>query len=127
MSDKELLRLAAKAAEIEVPEKNNAWFWLDDKGLHRDISGAGDGTRISVWNPLQNDGDALRLAVKLGLPISFPLYRKPDPSTVCVGRYWHASDSLWYPYEEVLGNDEYAAVRRAIVRAAAGIGSGRGM
>ena len=42
MTDKELLELAAKAAEIEWDE-----FTLD------------------CWNPLLSNGDALRLAVKL--------------------------------------------------------------
>lgn len=64
MSDRELLKLAAKAAGIDVP-KQSPWSGIDESGIWKDISGGGDGTRFWTWNPLKNDGDALRLAVKL--------------------------------------------------------------
>ena len=52
MNDRELLELAAKAAGIEVEWSDiTGCFWSD-----------GDS-----WVPLTDDGDALRLAVKLGL------------------------------------------------------------
>lgn len=74
------------------------------------------------WNPLYNDGDALRLAVKLGLPIL--------RTHTAYGDYWSAS--IGYPISdtrlqyvhEALGADPNAATRRAIVRAAAEIGRG---
>lgn len=53
------------------------------------------------WNPLTNDGDAFRLAVKC-LPFYTLRYSRED----------------W----EKCGEDGYAATRRAIVRAAAEIG-----
>ena len=87
MNDKDLLELAAKAAGELTPSwyGNDAYF---------------DGV-LSRWNPLDDDGDALQLAVKI----------KWVPSRV-----------------EVVGlsmnEDPYAATRRAIVRAAAEIGKG---
>ncbi len=60
MTDKELLELAAKAAGMPV---------IDSGGLGLRISS--DGCKAGyMWNPLTDDGDALRLAVKLGLTIS---------------------------------------------------------
>ena len=58
MTDRELLEKAAKAAGIE-------WYGIagDDTSdcLYFDI-GPDD---VVEWNPLTNDGDALRLAVRL--------------------------------------------------------------
>ena len=55
MTDRELLELAAKAAGIKTSlHKETDSLWID-------------GPR--VWNPLTDDGDALRLAVKLGFLI----------------------------------------------------------
>jgi hypothetical protein len=59
------------------------------------------------WNPLTDDGDALRLAVKLGLIVE-------------CGRAWISRHGPMFG-EDVLP-DPYAATRRAIVRAAAEIG-----
>jgi hypothetical protein len=109
MTDRELLELAAKAAGIDYYTRAQSGGMLTDNG---------------EWNPLTDDGDALRLAVKLGIDVSFPLYRKPDPPTVHAGRYWDTYVSCWYPFEERKGEDPYAATRRAIVRAAAEIGRG---
>ncbi len=75
MTDRELLELAAKAA--------------------------GNGFVIGYWNPLTDDGDALRLAVALGLTARMS-YNGQD--------------------YEAANKDPYAATRRAIVRAAAEIG-----
>jgi hypothetical protein len=101
MNDKELLNLAAKAAEI------SADYWT-----------------VDGWNPLYDDGDALFLAVKLGINISFPPYMKHERPVVHAGKYWDNSDDCWYPFEELLDINPYAATRRAIVRAAAEIGRG---
>ena len=61
------------------------------------------------WNPLTDDGDALRLAVKLGI-----CYFDGDLA-VCFGA---DGRNITEPF----GIDPYAATRRAIVRAAAEIG-----
>lgn len=62
-----------------------------------------------LWNPLTDDGDALRLAVKLGLSIEI-LSTSMEPHTRVNGK------------EEEHRADPYAATRRAIVRSAAEIG-----
>jgi hypothetical protein len=115
MTDRELLENAAKAAGLGSHRYCEPWSAMAAYTLY-------DGYHGPSWNPLTNDGDALRLAVKLGIDVSFPLYRKPDPPTVHAGRYWDTYVSCWYPFEERKGEDPYAATRRAIVRAAAEIG-----
>lgn len=99
MSDKELLELAAKAAGIWLEWGGEIWM----PPYHH-------------WNPLTNDGDALRLAVKLNLGISIPIHQTIKADVVCF------SDSRVNIREE--GDDPYTATRRAIVRAAAEIGRG---
>jgi len=104
MTDRELLELAAKAYGVSG--------FLVDAGLNI----GSDATPI-IWNPLENDGDALRLAVKLELDIEFD-YKADGPQTyvTCVGRQVENRTS----YER--HGDPYVATRRAIVRAAAEIG-----
>lgn len=99
MTDRELLELAAKAAGYLLSEASDM-IWSD-----REVE-------FVHWNPLTDDGDALRLAVKLR---KFPVIET-----------WSDGDWVYlYGHEacaEPLGNDPYAATRRAIVRAAAEIG-----
>lgn len=103
-SDRELLELAAKAAGIKVPTKKDyPYAYINERGIHRDISCGGDGSRMSHWNPLTDDGDAFRLAVKLHLPVE------------AVIAFVAQREMEWE-------KDPYAATRRAIVRAAAEIG-----
>jgi hypothetical protein len=101
MTDRELLEFAAKAAGIE---------WVDgheNAGLRNR-----DGR---VRNPLTDDGDAFRLAVKLRLePRFLDLDHPAGPPRVT----FHNVAGL----VELAGNDLLAATRRAIVRAAAEIG-----
>lgn len=85
MTDRELLELAAKAAGVEPYELHDRW-------------GDCGGIEKAGWNPLTDDGDALRLAVKLKL--------------------WTHSGMGSHHNQD----DPYAATRRAIVRAAAEIG-----
>jgi len=72
------------------------------------------------WNPLESDGDALRLAVKMNLNIAYD--PAPDGPMVCVSAPWcdDFPDYFWF---EWLLKDAPAATRRAIVRAAAQIGA----
>jgi hypothetical protein len=63
------------------------------------------------WNPLTDDGDALRLAVKLRLVLFLEIPR------IGIGPRMDGPEVY---LDE--GEDEYAATRRAIVRAAAEIG-----
>jgi hypothetical protein len=95
MTDRELLELAAKAAEIE---------WVDgheNAGLRNR-----DGR---VWNPLTDDGDAQRLAVKLKMTVTY-VANETWPDVIAI---------TGHQITEQVGSNPYAATRRAIVRAAA--------
>lgn len=96
MTDRELLEAAAKAAGL----------W-DAREQCIDIP----------WNPLFDDGDALRLAVKLGLEVYHSINN--DRWSVFVG--YPKDQRIVYVFDE-WGDDECAATRRAIVRAAASLG-----
>ena len=94
MTDKELLEFAAKAAELpECGWMGPAFMYVKDN-------------QFTDWNPLTDDGDALRLAVQLNLF-----------NTRSKGYEWPDAE-LFARHDE----DPYAATRRAIVRAAAEIG-----
>lgn len=109
-TDRELLELAAKAAGLNV-----VWY-----GAH-----FGEGFRIKgeqvgyrhgqPWNPLNDDGDALRLAVKLNLQVTPGTYNKDEASAFHAGA-GEAHEHVHYQ------QDLLAATRRAIVLAAAQIG-----
>ena len=117
--DKELLELAAKAAKLINPRFHLATGEPYDAGtciLH-DTHNA---SQTYSWNPLTDDGDALRLAVRLGLD----LMRTDDDIEAIAGLPPHASMERNVPAPfaiEPLNGDPYAATRRAIVRAAASI------
>jgi len=104
MEDRELLELAAKAAGVEFEKdcKSKWGLWL----VYRDDPGE---YARRYWNPLADDGDALRLVVKLQLELT--AFR--DHVTA-----FHATG--WC--DELNGGDPGAAARRAIVRAASEIG-----
>lgn len=115
MNDKELLMMAAKAAGVvgEYVEDYSVGDYYADQFYTGPDCGilTGKGHLASVWNPLTDDGDALRLSVSLKIRIAFV----GDCVSTC------AINS--YPMDANMGVDEYAATRRAIVRAAAEIGS----
>jgi len=100
VSDRELLELAAKAAGIRI----NHWVY-DDLDYSPAVLEAG-----GTWHPLADDGDALRLAVKLKMVVT--VYGKFSAASV--------DGSLWQSENHY--DDPFAATRRAIVRAAAEIG-----
>jgi hypothetical protein len=97
MTDREELKLAAKAAGYELQETED--------GFEIDF----DDSRI--WNPLADDGDALRLAVRLRMTVKVTDY----------GAAAYKGDLF-----RLVALDEATTVetatRRAIVRAAAEIG-----
>jgi hypothetical protein len=114
MSDRELLEMAAMAAGIEyfaISVNDGRGLLLppqDDKPL----------TTNMWWNPLADDGDALRLACDLGLRV-YPIAR------TYTGAACSAVGSVTCErLSEVvdLALDTRTATRRAIVRAAAEIG-----
>lgn len=110
MTDRELLELAAKAAGM------NGWKWVESWGSMAEKRLQGGFYFDRYWNPLEDDGDALRLAVKLNMGISIPVFKKPRADVIT---FRNSSVNV---IEE--GDNPYAATRRAIVRAAAEIGKG---
>lgn len=96
-TDRKLLEMAAKAAGIAGGWDKYAKVFVPAEG------------RI-FWNPLTDDGDALRLAVKLKMDVD-----TSHPDTV------FASD-MHFLCTEPKNIDPFAATRRAIVHAAAEIG-----
>ena len=102
MSDRELLELAAKAAgygEIWTLDNYPNTFYIGPRYT-------GGAPKYRAWNPLTDDGDALRLAVKL--------FDGDDMEVI-----WHNARRLRAERPEL---DEVAAIRHAIVRDAAEIG-----
>lgn len=104
MTDRELLELAAKAAGIQGRYEFGV-IWC--KNPFGDEYG---------FNPLNDDGDALRLAVKLGI--------QPVPADDrCEAQWWGGPLGTTQGSVSVITNsDRYIATRRAIVLAAAEIG-----
>ena len=95
MTDKELLEFAAKAIGLK---------------LRYNYIGGRDANQ--PWDPLNDDGDALRLAVNLGICFG-PNF--DEDTAVAFGR---EGRNICEEYE----CDKYAATRRAITRAAAQVG-----
>ena len=105
IDDKALLEAAARAAGLDVE--------------FMPLSGANivSGPHAGLWRPLEDDGDALRLAVKIGME-----FAADDEATHCAFAYARvrgAGDS--HIFEPVV-DDPCKAMRRAIVRAAASLG-----
>lgn len=96
------LKNAARAIECDL--------WTDPSGANYLCK---DGAILRRWEPLEDDGDALRLVVNLSLHVRvcrrMILVEKRELGDDCC--------------ESIVGKDPYAATRRAIVRAAAQIGA----
>jgi hypothetical protein len=119
MTDRELLELAAKAiggtlseghTKVRTGETWDEWEWQGALGIQTGTDWLPHpGTTI---HPLIDDGDALRLAVKLKIDVKHYDY-------YVVGWFdggYIGTGKIAY------GDDPYAATRRAITRAAAEIG-----
>lgn len=106
MDDRELLKAAAKAAGVGPV----LCYESARNCLH-----IGERTNYSLWRPLTDDGDALRLAVRLGIAVSCRNSNAQATYPLADGRFFA-------PCDEPADADPYAATRRAIVRAAAEIG-----
>ena len=91
--DMELIILAAKAAGISLEPSTTR------------IVGT-----MQTWRPIDDDGDALRLAIKLDI-----VFR-------CINGVAFAWKDGICDMQEPYSDDRCAAVRRAIVRAAAEVG-----
>lgn len=109
MTDQELLELAAKATGFKIIEQRSGGLpWTVEI----------DGQRLP-WNPLTDDGAALRLAVQLGLSVEIHRGRaQPLPWLRVVDR-----EGNWtYCGPQEYHGDELMQTRRCIVLAAAEIG-----
>lgn len=129
MNDRELLELAAKAAgwtgwkskhgywNVESPDGEktthcHSWYaYCPNTGEKLKEPTFADAIEDTNWNPLIDDGDALRLAVKLKMKLEHYSVTTEGKDRVA------ANNSKVVVYE----GDPYAATRRAIVRAAAEI------
>ena len=113
LDDRELLEMAAKAAGYTIAD------WRDTYSGMRPALHDTHAPGRWLWDPLADDGDALRLAVKLNITICRPV---SGDNVVHWGTYAMPEDQSDGP--KVLdGDDPFAATRRAIVRAAAAIGA----
>ncbi len=114
-ADRELLELAAKAAGIsgewvENYGSGDYYYRGNPDGIYYEHAQGG----YSVWNPLDDNGDALRLAVSLRLHIK-PGKHVGDGCTVETQRPGIAGCTAFY-------DDKTQQMRQAIVRAATEIG-----
>lgn len=117
MTDRELLELAAKAAGYGIQwDADESCFWGYYPDEIRDVD--------CPWNPLTDDGDALRLQVALSIDLRFGVSDNFGP-------YVHARSEVrrgdFIDFHECYqwvslhpGGD--AAVRRAVLEVAAAIG-----
>lgn len=115
MSDREILELAAKAlggqARFDFSPDGAPWL----QGV---LAGRPQPYPVR-WNPLTDDGDALRLMVRLRLEPRFldnSHSKGAEPSRATLHNVAGIVESI--------DDNPYAATRRAIVRAAAEIGKG---
>jgi hypothetical protein len=110
-TDRELLELAAKAAgykrtRIAPNGMNQVHGWHE--GYDNDWE---------YWDPIFDEGDAQRLAVKLYLVVAVMRATHDKPAFTAV-YHFNGPEHV----SEMHGEDANAATRRAIVRAAAAIG-----
>lgn len=122
MSDRELLELAAKAAGLRLSWGDKYLVGGDEVDCTDIPYVVSDDreTAPAYWNPLEDDGDALRLAVDLHLALLFPMRGDQYPQ-VGAGQV----GSMTAAKMESIEPNHYAATRRAIVRAAAAIAAGQ--
>jgi hypothetical protein len=120
VTDRELLELAAKAANVKIV----AYHDDDEPDYEFRVTehDPEDGSYVRLWDPLTDDGDALRLAVKLNMQIV--ITGKSDSLSVGLTDA-RSTESDWMQAIHI--DDPYAATRRAIVRAAAEIAKAQGV
>ena len=107
-NDRKLIELAAKAAGISV-KYNTHWSGFERQDMADEFG------RGVVWNPLNNDGDAFRLMVSLGIEVNRVNCMQ---KTIC----FYSRHGAIIQFDEQSNCDPCASTRRAIVRAAAASG-----
>lgn len=111
MNDRELFDLAAKAAGITLEYIGIEWVGNPDELIPVYY----EGKTYHSWNPRDDNGDALRLAVHLRLMIAWDRWN--DNDYVCI-RHRDLDEEIGIQIDQ----SPEQTVRRAIVRAAAEIG-----
>jgi len=111
--DKELLKKAAEAAGYKAEWREWVTSRVAEFAMIKNVKYEGFWIDGKLWNPLTDDGDALRLAVKLGQCVTIEGHGRTVAISV-----------TGFECEEINRDNPYAATRRAIVRAAAEIGKG---
>ena len=106
---RELLELAVHAAGLPYVKPAPEY----DGRLGLEV-GSDNPFRAWTWNPIDDNADAFSLAVKLRIEIVYA-----DGKCICQFRI--PGKGLMYVVEEITDDSPYAAVRLAIVRAAAEI------
>jgi hypothetical protein len=118
MDDRTLLEMAARAAGIVIDKSPHNGGGHGNTGFDAIGNAVLDWHNGKTWNPLTSDGDALRLAVKLGIDIEhFASSIAAHPNY----RPLFHTDAV--PANYLDQGERCAAARRAIVRAAAHIGA----
>ncbi|MFU5132682.1 hypothetical protein ACM7ZR_30270 [Pseudomonas aeruginosa] len=114
MNDRELLELAARAAGYQF---SYSYRSLSSPAVPVILAETG---RWRQWDPRHDDGDALRLAVKL----RFEVQCYPGMASVIYDD--GSPDGAYLQQNPEKGQSDEQATRRAIVRAAAEIGKSMG-
>ena len=114
LKDRKLLELAGKAAGYEIRLVTEEYHGPCQLIEHLPLESQYFSIQDKRWDPINNDGDALRLGVKLQLGIAI--------GTECSWSHPLARIDPVMSWTENHDKDPYAATRRAIVRAAAQIG-----
>lgn len=115
MNDRELLELAAKAAGLEGGWGERVMIGDDEVDL-TDIWFLDSPDTCAIWDPLEDDGDALRLAIKLDIHVK--RYAGATTAQELCGLESVTEHDHWPAH----AGCAMSATRRAIVRAAAYIG-----
>jgi hypothetical protein len=110
MDDRKLLERAARAGGVPgvYVEVHGPDIGQDAVGIGRPDARYGD----PLWNSLEDDGDALRLAVKLRIPLWF------DTDTSVIAGQRNCGDAGWRVETGINDMGGRTAARRAITRAA---------
>ncbi|MES2950242.1 MAG: hypothetical protein V4858_16995 [Pseudomonadota bacterium] len=111
MGEREMLELAARAAGIALAGDGVNGIFYDA------LMGCVDADSDRHWNPLEDDGDALRLAVRLNMDV--------DIGRRVISVAWFDAEGNVFELKEPgekSGAEPFSATRRAITRAAAEIG-----
>lgn len=114
MTDRELLEFAAKAAGIDIGKAHECKFFYCEHGQCGSGMYLVEGNHFQFWNPLEDDGDALRIVSALRIDVMHWIC--PERTSA---EHHSLPDGLVI---EFVHEDRTLSIRRAIVRCAAEIG-----